>query len=89
MAAEVAGGIFYVPADIVAQRLQIQSTEGFVHNCRLYNGPVDVVRRIVRHDGPLGLYRGYVAYVTAYAPGSAVQWGSYEVSKGYSMIYSL
>lgn len=34
MAAEIAGGVFYVPADIVAQRLQIQSNQGFVHNTR-------------------------------------------------------
>jgi hypothetical protein len=34
MCAEIAGGMFYVPADIVAQRLQIQTTVGFVHNCR-------------------------------------------------------
>jgi hypothetical protein len=32
-------------------------------------------------DGIRGLYRGYFAYVTAYAPGTAVQWGSYEASK--------
>lgn len=50
-----------------------------------------MVNKIVRADGFMGLYRGsknfsnlgYAAYVTAYAPGSAVQWGSYEVSKGY------
>nr|KAJ3420457.1 Fe(2+) transporter [Polyrhizophydium stewartii] len=50
--AEFAGGLFYVPADIIAQRLQIQSTKGFVHNS------------------------------SAYAPASAVQWGSYELFKG-------
>ena len=59
MAAEIAGGIFYVPADIVAQRLQIQSIHGFVHNSRLYNGPLDVVTRIIKADGAMGLYRGY------------------------------
>jgi hypothetical protein len=81
MSAEVAGGLFYVPADIVAQRLQIQDIKGFTQNCRLYHGPWDVVKRVYRLDGMKGLYRGYGAYVTAYAPGSAVQWGSYEASK--------
>ncbi|KAL2918671.1 hypothetical protein HK105_201505 [Polyrhizophydium stewartii] len=80
--AEFAGGLFYVPADIIAQRLQIQSTKGFVHNSRLYAGPVDVLRKVLRHDGVRGLYRGYFAYVSAYAPASAVQWGSYELFKG-------
>ncbi|KAI8897509.1 mitochondrial carrier domain-containing protein [Globomyces pollinis-pini] len=83
MAAEVAGGMFYVPADIVAQRLQVQSTKGFVHNHRLYKGPLDIVKRIYTADGVHGLYRGYGAYVSAYAPGSAIQWGSYELSKMY------
>ncbi|KAJ3031299.1 hypothetical protein HDV00_008389, partial [Rhizophlyctis rosea] len=32
--AELAAGIFYVPADIVAQRLQVQNVEGFHHNKR-------------------------------------------------------
>jgi Mitochondrial carrier protein len=40
--AELAGGIFYVPADIVAQRLQIQSIRGFTQNKRLYNGPFGI-----------------------------------------------
>ncbi|KAI8919621.1 mitochondrial carrier domain-containing protein [Entophlyctis helioformis] len=80
--AEIAGGMFYVPADIIAQRLQIQSTKGFVHNSRLYAGPLDVAKKIMRSEGPRGFYRGYMAYVGAYAPASAVQWGAYELFKG-------
>eukprot|EP00842_Homolaphlyctis_polyrhiza_P004995 jgi/Hompol1/5497/HPOL_000199-RA len=80
--AEVAGGLFYVPADIIAQRLQVQSINGFVHNKRLYHGPLDVFRKVLRNDGIRGFYRGYFAYVGAYAPASAVQWGSYELFKG-------
>ena len=41
--AEVAAGVFYVPADVVAQRLQVQSSHGFVHNSRLYTGPFGMV----------------------------------------------
>ncbi|KAI8916153.1 mitochondrial carrier domain-containing protein [Gorgonomyces haynaldii] len=80
--AEVAGGMFYVPADIVAQRLQIQQVQGFVHNSRLYSGTSDVIKKIWRAEGVRGFFRGYFAYVTAYAPGSAVQWGTYEFAKG-------
>jgi hypothetical protein len=36
MGAEIAGGLFYVPADIVAQRLQIQDIKGFQHNSRFF-----------------------------------------------------
>ena len=59
--AEMAGGLFFVPADIIAQRLQIQSTEGFVQNSRLYNGPMDVIRKLWGHEGLRGFYRGYFA----------------------------
>lgn len=30
----------------------------------------------------MGFYRGYFAYINAYAPGTAVQWGTYELFKG-------
>ncbi|KAI9204210.1 mitochondrial carrier domain-containing protein [Polychytrium aggregatum] len=81
--AEVAGGLFYVPADVVSQRLQIQNLAGFHHNSRLFNGPSDVIRKVLRTEGLRGFYRGYFAYVAAYAPGSAVQWGAYEFGKPF------
>jgi Mitochondrial carrier protein len=36
---------------------------------------------VLKQDGPSGFYRGYFAYAAAYAPGAAVQWGSYELFK--------
>ncbi|KAJ3062292.1 hypothetical protein HDU99_005268 [Rhizoclosmatium hyalinum] len=81
--ADLAGGIFYVPADIVAQRLQIQNSHSlsFSHNKRLYKGGWDVCKKIVQNEGPFGFWRGYAGYVTAFAPASAVQWGVYELCK--------
>ncbi|KND03029.1 uncharacterized protein SPPG_02099 [Spizellomyces punctatus DAOM BR117] len=79
--AEISAGLFYVPADVVAQRLQVQNLNGFNHNSRLYAGPIDLAKRIMRSEGLRGFYRGYLAYIGAYAPASAVQWGSYEHSK--------
>ncbi|KAI8843854.1 mitochondrial carrier domain-containing protein [Chytriomyces cf. hyalinus JEL632] len=81
--ADVAGGLFYVPADIIAQRLQTQNVNStsFTHNKRLYNGGADVARKILQQEGILGFWRGYVGYVTAFAPASAVQWGVYELCK--------
>jgi hypothetical protein len=85
--AELAGGLFYVPADVVTQRLQVQNCLGFTHNCRLYDGATDIIGKIFRYEGFNGFYRGYMAYLAAYAPGSAVQWGSYELSK--KMFFSI
>ncbi|KAI9099950.1 mitochondrial carrier domain-containing protein [Phlyctochytrium arcticum] len=81
--AEISAGLFYVPADIVAQRLQVQNLKGFSHNSRLHAGPIDLVRKLLKAEGIGGFYRGYLAYIGAYAPASAVQWGSYEHSKPY------
>ncbi|KAJ3140441.1 hypothetical protein HK100_009639 [Physocladia obscura] len=81
--ADLAGGLFYVPADIVAQRLQTQNSTkySFTQNKRLYNGAMDVCRKIVQNEGYFGFWRGYVGYVSAFAPASAVQWGVYELAK--------
>jgi solute carrier family 25 protein 44 len=38
---------------------------------------------MIKSDGIKGLYRGYGASVSSYAPASAVQWGSYELIKPY------
>jgi hypothetical protein len=40
--AELAGGLFYVPADVVSQRLQVQNLNSFNHNSRLYAGPLGI-----------------------------------------------
>ncbi|KAJ3167921.1 hypothetical protein HDU88_001868 [Geranomyces variabilis] len=82
-AAEITAGLCYVPADVVAQRLQVQNAVGFAHNKRLYSGPIDLIRKVIKIEGPRGFYRGYMAYVGAYAPASAVQWGTYEHSKPF------
>ncbi|TPX76784.1 hypothetical protein CcCBS67573_g01928 [Chytriomyces confervae] len=47
----------------------------------LYSGGADVARKILQQEGILGFWRGYVGYVTAFAPASAVQWGVYELCK--------
>ena len=48
--AELAGGLFYVPADVVAQRLQVQNCLGFTHNRRLYNGATDIIGKIMKFE---------------------------------------
>lgn len=79
--AESIGGLFYVPSDIISQRLQAQQIHGFTQNSRLYNGPMDVIRKISASEGPRGFFRGYGGYLMAFCPGSAIHWGSYEFMK--------
>ncbi|KAJ3108264.1 Fe(2+) transporter [Phlyctochytrium planicorne] len=81
--ADIAAGLFYVPSDIVAQRLQTQNAGklSFSHNCRLYKGPFDVIQKIWKYEGIRGFWRGYLGYVASFAPASAVQWGTYEFTK--------
>ncbi|KAI8849109.1 mitochondrial carrier domain-containing protein [Chytridium lagenaria] len=82
---DVAAGLFYVPTDIISQRLQTQNAGplSFSQNSRLYKGPFDVFQKIWRHEGIAGFWRGYLGYVASFAPASAVQWGTYELAKTY------
>ncbi|RKP00286.1 hypothetical protein CXG81DRAFT_7875, partial [Caulochytrium protostelioides] len=79
--AEVTAGCFYIPTDIVTQRLQVQNLQGFHHNARLHAGPAAVIRHLWRRDGPRAFTRGFGVYWLTFAPGSAVQWGAYELAK--------
>lgn len=82
-------GLFYVPTDVVTQRLQTQNIKGFsfTHNSRLYRNGLDVARGILKGEGIIGFWRGYGSYVASFAPLSAVQWGVFEMSK--PLIYPL
>lgn len=77
--AECASAFFYVPAENVSQRLQLQSIRTTTGQ-RLSNIS-EIFRMTLRYEGWLGLYRGYGASIYTYAPGSAIWWASYELSK--------
>lgn len=66
--AEITAGLFYVPADVVTQRLQIQSLPSFTKTNRLFTGPKHVMREIIKQEGIKGLYRGYLAHILTFAP---------------------
>ncbi len=79
--AEVCAGVGFVPADILSQRLQVQNLNGFHHNSRLYKNVRDVAKNIYRKEGWKGFFRGYIAHVSTFAPGSAMHWGTYEFTR--------
>ncbi|KAJ3288484.1 hypothetical protein HK104_008159, partial [Borealophlyctis nickersoniae] len=56
---------------------------GWEHHTFLRGFIADVVKKVFASEGPRGFYRGYLAYIGAYGPASAVQWGSYEFFKGF------
>jgi hypothetical protein len=60
---EMMAGTFYVPSDVLSQKLQVNQTVGFIHNSRLYKGPTDVIKKIYKYDGIKGFYRGYLACI--------------------------
>ena len=61
----------------VSQKLMVQGYSGHVR----YKGGIDVVQKIMKSDGPRGLYRGFGLSVMTYAPSSAVWWASYGFSQ--------
>jgi len=67
----------FVPIDVVSQKLMVQGYSGHAR----YKGGLDVVQKIIKADGPRGLYRGFGLSAMMYAPSSAVWWASYGSSQ--------
>lgn len=68
-----------VPADVVSQRLQLQSSR--TTTSPPPPGGVQVARHILRHEGIGGLWRGAGASLACYMPYSAVWWCTHEKAK--------
>jgi hypothetical protein len=75
--AECTSAIFYVPAENISQRLQIQT----MPNIQRYRNANDIIKTTLHYEGVKGLYRGYLASLYTNAPGSAVWWTTYELTK--------
>jgi solute carrier family 25 protein 44 len=71
--ADLTGQLFFVPADVVTQRLQIQNQN--------HKGGYEIFRQIIRDDGFRGLYKGFWTSVATNGPASAIWWSSYEFIK--------
>ena len=75
--ADLLSVLLSVPADIVSQRLQLQSS------CEAAGsiGGVQIARRIVSREGVAGLWRGAGVSLACYLPHSAVWWLTHEKAK--------
>lgn len=82
LSAAMAAQLVWTPVDVVSQRLMVQGSAGLVNasRCNYVNG-FDAFRKIVRADGPKGLYRGFGISILTYAPSNAVWWASYSVAQ--------
>lgn len=82
LSAAMAAQLVWTPVDVVSQRLMVQGSTGLVNasSCNYVNG-FDAFRKIVRADGPKGLYRGFGISILTYAPSNAVWWASYSVAQ--------
>jgi len=69
------------PLDVVKTRLQCQGVCGAD---RFTNSSIsDVVRKIVRKEGPSALMRGLKPRILFHAPAAAICWSTYEASKTF------
>eukprot|EP00742_Colponemidia_sp_Colp-10_P006693 GILJ01007174.1.p1 GENE.GILJ01007174.1~~GILJ01007174.1.p1 ORF type:complete len:335 (+),score=24.25 GILJ01007174.1:117-1007(+) len=75
IAAELVSLPLWVPLDILIQRIQVATAQANNH-VRARD-----VMRDMRKEGLRGVYRGTLATIIVYAPGSALWWAAYEVSK--------
>ncbi|XP_009596520.1 uncharacterized protein [Nicotiana tomentosiformis] len=75
LSAAVAAQLVWTPVDVVSQRLMVQGG-----SCKYLNG-VDAFRRILKTDGPKGLYRGFGFSILTYAPSNALWWASYSITQ--------
>lgn len=73
-AAETISCVFWVPIDVVKERLQSQTpaVQG------RYTGSADAVRSIFRNEGVWGLYRGYLSTLASFGPYSAFYFMFFE-----------
>ncbi|GAA5864473.1 hypothetical protein JCM1840_000512 [Sporobolomyces johnsonii] len=83
-AAELASGMIWTPLDVLKSRLQ-KGGEG--------TSAIALMRKIVREEGPKGLFRGYWLGNVLFIPNISVYWMVYESLKtrfipGYSSLHS-
>ncbi|EPS72020.1 hypothetical protein M569_02739, partial [Genlisea aurea] len=69
--------VYYVPLDVVCQRLMVQGLPGSIP-C---DGPLDVFRKVTKSEGIRGLYRGFGLTALTQSPASALWWGAYGSSQ--------
>ncbi|XP_014255281.1 calcium-binding mitochondrial carrier protein Aralar1 isoform X2 [Cimex lectularius] len=66
------GATAVYPIDLVKTRMQNQRTGSFIGEV-MYRNSWDCFKKVVRHEGPLGLYRGLLPQLTGVAPEKAIK----------------
>ena len=67
--------VFVAPADLIKCKLQVQTAS---KAAAVYKGPVDVIRKVVRQNGPFGIMRGWVATFWRETPSFGLYFVVYE-----------
>jgi len=75
--AETISCIFWVPVDVIKERLQVQSSLKSYN----YANSLDAVKQISQTEGLRGLYKGYGATLCSFGPFSALYFFFYEKLK--------
>jgi len=60
------------PIDLVKTRLQNQRTSGIIGEL-MYKNSMDCFKKVIRHEGILGLYRGLAPQLVGVAPEKAIK----------------
>ncbi|KAL5995392.1 hypothetical protein ACLOJK_025451 [Asimina triloba] len=84
LSAAVAAQLVWTPIDVVSQRLMVQGGNPAASSppsMSKYHGGIDAFSKILRTDGPRGLYRGFGLSILTYAPSNAFWWASYSVAQ--------
>ncbi|KAI4355487.1 hypothetical protein L6164_004256 [Bauhinia variegata] len=84
LSAAMAAQLVWTPVDVVSQRLMVQggyNPKNRNASAHQYVNGIDAIRKILKTDGPRGLYRGFGISILTYAPSNAVWWASYSVAQ--------
>ncbi|CAA6653892.1 unnamed protein product [Spirodela intermedia] len=73
MASNVVSCAYYVPLDVICQRLMVQGLPGMAN----YDGPFNAIRGVLKTEGLRGLYRGFGLTLLTQSPANALWWGVY------------
>ncbi|EDV57930.1 mitochondrial uncoupling protein 4 [Drosophila erecta] len=77
MTAGVADAILSLPADVVKSRIMNQPTDEQGRGLH-YKGSLDCLSRLVREEGFLAMYKGFLPYWMRVGPASVVFWMTFE-----------
>ena len=78
MFAETVAWLFFVPVDVLKERLQVQSKL----KTYKYSSDLNAFTQVLRNEGIRGLYKAYPATVFSFGPFSAFYFLFYEKMKG-------